>query len=78
MPNNKAYISIGEGNIDPKRHADVCLQLRWTEGELQRVEKDRDEWRQIAKDLYDYYFLGTGISKCIKAYEIKAGISQNP
>lgn len=75
MSNNKAYISIGEGNVDPKRHADVCLQLRWTEGELQRVEKDRDEWKQIAQELYNYYYLGTGVSKSVREYEIKAGLN---
>lgn len=52
--------------------------IRDLQNSLDRAASDRDEWRQIAKDLYDYYFLGTGISKCIKAYEIKAGISQNP
>lgn len=52
--------------------------IRDLQNSLDRAALDRDEWRQIAKDLYDYYFLGTGISKCIKAYEIKAGTSQNP
>lgn len=67
----KTYISIGEGVVDPKRHADICLQLRWTENELERVEKDRDEWMKIAYDLYAYYYLGDGTSKSVREFERK-------
>jgi hypothetical protein len=53
----------------------MTLQLRHTERQIDNLKKDRDEWKQVAEELYNYYFLGTGISKCIKAYETKAGLN---
>lgn len=52
--------------------------IRDLQNSLDRAALDRDEWRQIAKDLYDYYYLGTGVSKSVRAFEAKMGIPQNP
>jgi predicted HTH transcriptional regulator len=72
---NYSYISIGQNNVDPKTLTEMALQLRHTERQIDNLKKDRDEWKQVAEELYNYYFLGTGISKCIKAYETKAGLN---
>jgi hypothetical protein len=37
--------------------------------QLQKAEEKAVLWKSVATGLYDYYFLGTGISTCIRNYE---------
>ena len=35
-------------------------------------KKEAEEWKEIAKGLYDYYYLGEGHSRAVREYERKA------
>lgn len=35
---------------------------------LDRMRAERDLYRQIAKDLFDYFVEGTGTSRCVATY----------
>lgn len=36
--------------------------------ELIATKADRDHWAKLAKDLYEYYYLGSGSSQCVNNY----------
>jgi predicted ribosome quality control (RQC) complex YloA/Tae2 family protein len=36
---------------------------------LQKAEEKAEKWQAIAKGLYEYYYLSSGISTSVRAYE---------
>lgn len=72
---DRYYISIGNNMEKESTVTDLQFEIRRLESTIESLTQERDNFKELAKGLYDYYYLNEGHSSIVGRYQATLGDS---